>query len=140
MTSQKINNGIFQADVVDQHEYKGVLYTIYSNRIFHVCIPKLQKVQMDIIDEGYKFLDKNGGGKFYNIYEFDSFSDIEPELREWAADSDGNSYTYTDAIVIGSLSQKIITDFYLRVNKPIRRTKIFYSLEKSIKWTLDQIK
>ena len=85
------------------------------------------------------FLDENGGGKFYNIYQFQSFSDVETETRKWAADPAGNKYTHTDAIVIGNLGQKIITDFYIRFDKPIVPTKIFFSLEKAIEWTEKQI-
>lgn len=139
MTSEKQIEGKFEAMLLDEFEYNGVEYKLFSNRIFYVTVPRLRKVQMDVIEEGYKFLNRNEGGRFFNIYSFDSFSDVEPEVREWAADKEGNLYTHSDAIVIGSLSQKIITDFYLRVNKPIKPTRIFYSLEKAIGWTLERV-
>lgn len=139
MTSEKQIKEKISAKLLDEYEFKGIVYRLYENQIFYVSVPRLQKVQMDVIEEGYKFLDRNGGGLYYNIYEFHSFSDVEPEVRDWAADTNGNMYTISDAIVIGSLSQKIITDFYLRVNRPVKPTRIFYSLDKAIQWTLDQI-
>ena len=85
------------------------------------------------------FIEKHGGGKFYNIYQFSSFSDIEPEIRSWAANENGNKNTHSDAIVITSLPQKILADFYLKINSPKQPTKVFYSLEKAISWTLSRI-
>ena len=93
------------------------------------------KINMALINIGYDFINENGGGKFHNIYQFDSFSDIEPEVRDWAADNHGNQNTFSDAIVIKSLSQKILADFYLSFNKPTKPTRIFYSIDKAIEWT-----
>ena len=139
MTTEKLNTNVFKAKLIAEKVEYGVTFHMYSNRIFHVNIPRFHKIGRNIIDAGYAFLDENGGGEYYNIYQFNSFSDVEPEIREWAADSSGKSYTFTDAIVIGSLSQKIISDFYLKFNKPIKPTKIFYSMEKAIEWTLIQM-
>ena len=92
------------------------------------------KIGREITEIGYSFLNENGGGKFYNIFEFYSFADVDPEVREWAADTSGNHYTICDAIVIRNLAQKIMTDFYLKINKPKMPTKIFYSSQKAFDW------
>lgn len=139
MTTEKENVNVFKAKLIAETVRYGVRFRIYSNRIFHVTVPKFHKINHDAVNAGYSFLNENGGGRFYNIYEFHSFSDVEPEIREWAADSNGNHNTHTDAIVIGSPSQKIMTDFYLRFNRPVKPTKIFYSLTKAVEWTLVQI-
>lgn len=139
MTSEKEHIALFQAELIAEKHYNNVHFRLYSNRIFHVSIPPLEKINEDIIQQGYAFLDENGGGKFYNIFQFGSFSDVEPEIRVWAADPEGNEYTFSDAIVIDNLSQKIITDFYLKFNKPVKPTKIFYSLNKAIGWTLKKM-
>lgn len=139
MTLDKEDTNIFNATMIAEKVVDGVVFRLYDNRVFHVVIPKMKKIGRKTIQDGYDFLDENGAGQFYNVYEFSSFSDIEPEVREWAADNNGNHYTFTDAIVIGSLSQKIITDFYLKFNKPNKPTKIFYALSKAVEWTNEQI-
>ena len=139
MTTENEHTNLFASKCIASHEENGVSYKIYENRIYHVVIPSFNNVGMEIVEIGYAFLKKNGGGKFFNVFQFDSFSDIKPEMREWSADSDGNKNTFTDAIVIESLSQKIIADFYLKFNKPTLPTKIFYSLEKAADWTLKQV-
>ena len=140
MTTNKDDINLFNSEVLAEKNINGIIYRIYKNRIYHVIIPRYEKVDLKVIDNGYRFLEDYGGGKFYNIFQFGSFADIEPNIRDWAADEDGNLYTHSDAIVIESLSQKIIADFYLRFNKPAKPTKIFYSIEKAIEWTHAQIK
>ncbi len=140
MTAEKENIDLFNADLIAQREVDGVEFMLFSNRIFYMKVPRYEKIGREIVDAGYKFLDDNGGGKFYNIFHFRSFSDLEPELRKWAADPDGNKYTHTDAVVLGNIGQKIITDFYIKFDKPVVPTKIFFSVEKAVEWTEKQMK
>lgn len=137
MTNETATLYNFDSQLVAEHIEHGVTFRLYKNRIFHVYIPKNMKIEKKIIESGYTFLNNNGGGRFYNLYEFDSFADADPEVREWAADENGNHYTYCDAIVIRNLAQKIMSDFYTRVNKPKMPTKIFYSVNKAIDWIKD---
>lgn len=140
MTADKEHIDLFGAELVASKEVDGVLFQLYSNRIFYVRIPRYETVGPKIIQQGYDFLDEHGGGKFHNIYHMQSFSDVDQHTRDWASDPEGNKYTHTDAIVIENVGQKIITDFYLKFDKPVVPTKVFFSLEKSIQWTLRQMK
>lgn len=126
--------------LIDEVDIGSILYRLYEDRIFHAIVKEGEKVTMEMVQKGYDFLDKNGGGVFYNIYEFRSFADIEPEVRNWSAQKSGNLYTHIDAIVINNFAQKILTDFYLKFNKPIKPTKIFFSVEKALEWVLLFIK
>ena len=139
MTTEKEDVNIFNAPLIDELINNDVIYRLYENRIYHVIIPPHIAVDMNLVNVGYAFIEKHGGGKFYNIYQFSSFSDIEPEIRSWAANENGNKNTHSDAIVITSLPQKILADFYLKINSPKQPTKVFYSLEKAITWTLSRI-
>ncbi len=140
MAVERDNLSLFDSTIRKQEIVDGVVYSLYENGFFHVYFPKFKKINRDVINTGNAFMESIGGGRYYNIFELDNFADVEPEVREWAADSEGNTYTYTDAIVINSLPQKIIADFYLKFNKPVSPTKIFNSLEKAVKWTFDQKK
>lgn len=133
----QIENGLidFGAPLVFQRENEDVIFSLYANRIFHVLIKKGKKVNMMIVSQGYEFLDEQGGGQYYNIFQFESFSDVDPEVRDWAADDTGNIYTNSDAVVISNFAQKILADFYLKFNKPVKPTKIFRDLKEAIEWT-----
>lgn len=130
----------FNFKLIDELDIGPVIYRLYDNKIFHAIIKKGEKITMDMALNGVDFLNKNGGGSFYNIYEFSSFSEMEPELREWASQPNENGYTYVDAIVISNLAQKLIANFYLKFNKPPRPTKIFYDSDKAVEWILIQKK
>lgn len=125
----------FGAPLISQRENEDVVFSLYANRIFHVTIKKGKKVNMMIVSQGYEFLDDNGGGQYYNIFQFESFSDVDPEVRDWAADHTGNIYTISDALVISNFAQKILADFYMKFNKPSKPTKIFRDLKDAIEWS-----
>ncbi len=139
MTAEKEHLNLFGGQLIAHESVKGVEFHLFDNRIFYVKLPRYEKIGTDVIQLGYDFLDRNGGGQFYNVYHFGSFADVEAEVREWAADPEGNDYTICDALVIDSLGQKIITDFYMRFNKPIKPTRAFFSLEKAKDWIFEQI-
>ena len=134
MTLEKDQKHFFDSVLITEIKEYGIIFRLYKNRIFHVIIPPNRKVGIENIETGYRILDENGGGKYYNIYQFNYLSDVEPEVREWAASQIGNHYTFCDAIVIKNWGQKIMTDFYLKFNKPKMPTKIFYSVEKAYDW------
>lgn len=140
MTLEDENIDLFKSEVVGRKVVDEVVLTVYANGIYHVRIPRFKKVTVDIVKMGQDFVEEMGNHTYYNIFEFSSFSDVDPEVREWAADKDGSRYAHSDAIVIDSLPQKIIADFYLRFHKPETPTKFFYSLEKAIDWTFEQMK
>lgn len=122
--------------VVDELDIGPMICRLYENRIFHAIVKSGEKVTMEMTTKGYEFLDRNGGGRFYNLYQFESYAEMDPEVRTWAADTSGNHYTHCDAIVISNLAQKIIANFYLKFNKPQMPTKIFTSTEKALEWLL----
>lgn len=123
--------------LIDEQDIGSVIYRLYEGRIFHAIIKKKEKITIKMTEKGYDFLNRNGGGRFYNIYEFSSFSEMDPEVREWCATTSGNNYTYVDAIVISNFAQKLIADFYLKFNKPQMPTRIFKSKEKALDWILE---
>jgi hypothetical protein len=125
--------------LIDEVDSGPIIYRLYENRIFHAIIKKGERVTMEMTLQGYEFLDKHGSGQFYNLYEFSSFSEMDSEVRNWAAETSGNHYTIVDAIVISNIAQKIIANFYLSFNKPKMPTKIFTSNEKALEWILSII-
>ncbi len=120
--------------LVSESENDSIIYRLYENNIFHVIVKEGEKVTMEMVNEGYAFLENYGSGRFYNIYEFKSFADVDPDVREWSSSEIDVKYTVVDAIVINSIGQKILADFYLKINKPKQPTKIFTSLDKAIEW------
>jgi len=56
------------------------------------------------------------------------------ELMNAMAKNSNNPYSKADAFVIKSMAQKILANFYIKINKPERPTKFFNSKDEAINW------
>lgn len=67
--------------------------------------------------------------------ELTSFS---RETREFIASKKFAGITIAKALLISGLGQRIIGNFYMQINKPYIRTKLFTEREKAIAWLRQQ--
>lgn len=56
------------------------------------------------------------------------------ELLNVVAKNEHNPYSKADAFVIHSLPQKILANFYTKMNNPERPTKFFKNKEEALNW------
>lgn len=56
------------------------------------------------------------------------------ELMNAMAKNINNPYSKADAFVIKSMAQKILANFYIKINKPERPTKFFNDKDEAINW------
>ncbi|MCE3225806.1 MAG: hypothetical protein K0S32_357 [Bacteroidetes bacterium] len=63
-------------------------------------------------------------------------SQFDSSAREFSASEEGLRYTKKEALVVKGLGQKIIADFYLKINKPKKPTSTFNTEEDAIRWLL----
>lgn len=64
----------------------------------------------------------------------DEFAQFDRDSSDFSASEEGQRYTIADALVVKSLSQKILANFYLKFNKPAKPTRIFTNEEEAITW------
>lgn len=67
--------------------------------------------------------------------ELTSFS---AEARELVASEKFAGVAIAKALLISGLSQRIVGNFYIRVNKPHIKTKLFTDREEAISWLREQ--
>ena len=128
---------LFGAKIVAQKITEEATFYLFENNVYFVNVNEFTRVTMDLVNVGYAFIHQNGGGKYLNVFKFDSFSDIDPDVRQWAAghnDSENNRHSIVDAIVISGLSHRILVNFYINTYKPVIPTKVFTDLKKAIEW------
>lgn len=128
------------SNLIAERDFEICIGRIYENDIFHVYFFSGAFVDMDFIEKVYEFNRENGNNKYLNLFEFEPNVDFATEVREWASAPDGNKNTIADALVISSLPHKILANFYLKFNKPVKPTKIFNARDKAIAWLLKQKK
>lgn len=137
MSTQSQYEDIFQSEMVDSATVDGLYLAIFKNGLLFVKVPRYFSVDLEVFLNCQKYIRTHGEEKRYHfIFEFASFSEVDPELRKKRATTDGTEFSLSDALVISNLPQKIMGDFYLKFNKPVRPTKFFYSLEKAVEWSL----
>lgn len=60
------------------------------------------------------------------------------EARRVAASEEFKGNTIAKALLFRSLGQRIIANFYLKINKPAIKTKLFNNREKAIDWLREE--
>lgn len=56
------------------------------------------------------------------------------ELLKTISKNANNPYSVADAFVIKSMAQKILANFYIKINRPERPTKFFNNKEEALIW------
>jgi hypothetical protein len=65
---------------------------------------------------------------------------VTRESREFAVSPRGQNNMKAEAIVVNNLAQKIIGNFFIRINKPKYPTRLFSNLNDAEEWLLEQLK
>lgn len=66
----------------------------------------------------------------------DEITSFSREALDFSSGEEGLRYTIGDALVVGSLTQRLTANFYLKINKPRKPSRIFNSEPEAVKWLL----
>jgi hypothetical protein len=69
-----------------------------------------------------------------NLWIIGEHTNPDKDAREYACLKENTSFRSADALVISSLSQRIVANFYLKVNKPPVPTRFFLTESDALKW------
>lgn len=92
-----------------------------------------KKDMIELIDAAYKL---GGGKKFKNLIYVGEFTVPDLKAIKLSCSKAGSIYKIADAFIIHTLSQKIIANFYLKIQKPVVPTKFFSNTIDAEKWLL----
>jgi len=67
------------------------------------------------------------------------YANIESDAREFMASAESTQYSTAEAYVIIGLGQKILANFYMKVNKPGVSTRFFTDLKLAEEWLLSYL-
>lgn len=127
------------SEYIDFLDYEKFSFTLRKDGIVHYKMKANCLIMLpDVMKHFNVFKEKYAGQAFLNLYEFEENSEIDDEVRKWAADPSGNNFTIADAFVIQSMAQKMIGNFYLTFHKPVKPTKLFNNVEDALKWLNSQ--
>lgn len=67
-------------------------------------------------------------------------AEVSRDAKETAASKEYVGITRAKALIVDSLGHRIVSNFYLSVNKPHIKTKIFNDRNEAIKWLRERLK
>ena len=62
------------------------------------------------------------------------YATIDDASRKFIASKEGLRYCIAQAFVIHSMAQKMVANFFMRVNKPVKPTRFFNTQEEAENW------
>jgi hypothetical protein len=74
------------------------------------------------------------GKPYVVLVSADELTSFTKEAREFVASKEFAGITIAKALLIAGLGQRIIGNFYMKVNKPHIKTKLFSDREKAVDW------
>ncbi len=72
--------------------------------------------------------------KHYVLFVTPRYSSITPEARSFSASAEVNKNAIAKGIVVVNLATRLISQFFVTVNKPPVMTKIFATQEEALSW------
>lgn len=119
--SKKITFSNFEVSINDFGYY---LVTVNEKEDFSVeDLKKLVNAQKEL-----------GGERLPVLVLCSEHATTNSELLQSISKNENNPYSKADAFVIQSMAQKILANFYIKINKPERPTKFFNNKEEAIGW------
>ena len=68
------------------------------------------------------------------FFRHEEFALPNYEVRNYWAQKDTNPYSKAESFITNNLAQKIIGNFYMKIQKPTRPTKLFTNEKDAIEW------
>ncbi len=120
----------------------------------------LEKVQISLIEDGIilnhiklgKLIEADDVYQIRNVnldlvkhqpygvlVESDELTSFSKEARELAASEEIACHSAAKALYIKSLGQRIIANFYLKLNKPFVKTRVFENREEAYEWIRKEV-
>jgi hypothetical protein len=111
---------------IDCDTYKGIIKIVYQD-----------DHEFNILDakELLKDIEQITKGNTYPILKIPGkYSSIDNEARKFISSLEGMQYSTAEAFVTTFLPHKIIGNFYMKINKPVKPTAFFETEKQAVEW------
>jgi hypothetical protein len=117
---------------IDSKTFDGIIKIVYQD-----------DHEFNIVDakNSLKDLEQITKGKTYPILKIPGkYSSIDNEARKFISSPEGMQFSSAEAFVTTFLPHRIIGNFYMKINKPVKPTAFFETEEQAVKWLQQFIK
>ena len=107
----------------------------YNDEIVRIQIREKDVITQVEAAEMTEAIGKLSGGKeVFVLILAEALTQFDQSSREYSASPAGNIYTRADAFVVQNLGQRMIANFYMKINKPVKPSRMFNSEKDAIDW------
>lgn len=100
-----------------------------------IFIKKNIELQVEDMDELFElFSQALGHRKVPFLIVFDDYAHISPDARKMIANENRSHYKMMEAVVVKSLSQRLLINFVIHYHTTLHETKIFNSEDQAKAW------
>ncbi len=131
---EKSTLSLLLGEVVHFRNLPKMNLTIYDSGILHFYIKDGEILNDDDYSEMSNWLKSIGNKKYLFLVEAGLKSELNDDFIKSSAED--NVHTIADAVIIKSMAQRIIANFYIKFNKPVNPTQIFPDAESAAFWLM----
>jgi hypothetical protein len=111
---------------IDCDTYKGIIKIVYKDD---------HEFNINDAKKSLKDIEQITNGKTLPILKVPGkYSSIDNEARKFISSSEGMKHSSAEAFVTTFLPHRIIGNFYMKINKPVKPTAFFESEKQAIEW------
>jgi phenylalanyl-tRNA synthetase beta subunit len=107
---------------------------IQENGFYEISVNEKNDFKIDDLKKLVAAEAELGGEKLPVLVLCSEHASTDAELLKALSKNSNNPYSKADAFVIKSMAQKIMANFYLKINKPERPTKFFNNKQDALIW------
>lgn len=139
----KLTNSVGQIISLVENTFENNKYKIswFPDLKYVEFYMKDKEIDIDDVKEMHKqTLLLTKGEKYANIFSAEDFFSISSEARSEGSKPEYAQYLIAQALVVKNLAQRLIGNFVMKFNSPLRETRMFSNIEDARKWVLTKIK
>lgn len=107
---------------------------IHENGFYEIAVNENEEFKIEDLKNLVAAQLELGGFKLPVLILCSEHATTDAELLNTLSKNSNNPYSRADAFVIKSMAQKILANFYIKINKPERPTKFFNNKEEALIW------
>lgn len=101
---------------------------------YHVFVNESEEFTVEDLKKLVNAQKELGGDKLPVLVLCAEHASTNSDLLNTISKNSNNPFSKADAFVIKSMAQKILANFYIKINKPERPTKFFNNKDEAINW------
>jgi len=82
--------------------------------------------------------DLSDGQKTYNLNVLGEYTGVEPDVRAFSSKGPHKDMVAAETFVISSVAQKILANFYIKIDKPLVKSAFFNNINSAKEWLIKQ--